>query len=211
MRPTTPTAGPTASNASSMRCHANGLAAILDVVYNHLGPSGNYLSRFGPYFNDRLHTPWGEAVNLNEAGSDEVRRFFLDNAVMWLRDYHFDGLRLDAVHALIDPSAMHFLEELAGRVELLEAELGRRLVVIAESDLNDPRLVRLARGRRLRAGRRSGPTTSTTPCTPCSPASATAITPTSARSGDLAKALARGFVYDGCYSALSRPPPRPAA
>ena len=122
-------------------CHARGLAVILDVVYNHLGPSGNYLARFGPYFTDRYKTPWGDAVNLDGPGSDEVRRFFCDNALMWLRDYHIDGLRLDAVHALIDTSAVHLLEQLASEVEALEASLGRHLLLIAESDLNDPRVV----------------------------------------------------------------------
>jgi maltooligosyltrehalose trehalohydrolase len=123
-------------------CHACGLAVILDVVYNHFGPAGNYVSRFGPYFTDRYRTPWGDAVNLDDAGSDEVRRFFCDNALMWLRDYHFDGLRLDAVHALIDTSACHFLEQLSGEVDTLEAQLGRHLVLVAESDLNDPTLIR---------------------------------------------------------------------
>lgn len=123
-------------------CHGAGLAVVLDVVYNHLGPAGNYLSRFGPYFSGRYHTPWGEAVNLDGPGSREVRRFFCDNALMWLRDYHFDGLRIDAVHAIIDTSAVHFLEQLAGDVRLLETQLGRHLAVIAESDLNDPRVIR---------------------------------------------------------------------
>ncbi len=122
-------------------CHQKGLAVLLDVVYNHLGPSGNYLAVFGPYFTDAYHTPWGEAVNLDRAGSDEVRRFFIDNALMWLRDYHFDGLRIDAVHAIIDSSAIHFLQALAGAVQRLQNALGRHLVVIAESDLNDPRVV----------------------------------------------------------------------
>ena len=123
---------------------------ILDVVYNHLGPAGNYLDRFGPYFTTRYHTPWGQAVNLDGPGSEEVRRFFCDNALMWLRDYHMDGLRLDAVHALIDTSAVHFLEQLAAEVQTLEAQLGRQLVLIAESDLNDPRRGAAARDRRLR-------------------------------------------------------------
>jgi len=123
-------------------CHARGLGVILDVVYNHFGPAGNYLSRFGPYFTRRYNTPWGDAVNLDNAGSDEVRRFFCDNALMWLRDYHFDGLRLDAVHALIDTSACHFLEQLSSEVDTLEAVSGRHLVLIAESDLNDPRVIR---------------------------------------------------------------------
>src|SRR5262249_12610710 len=89
--------------------HARGLAVLLDVVYNHLGPSGNYLARFGPYFTDRYHTPWGDAPNLDGPGSDEVRRFFCDNALQWLRDYHIDGLRIDAVHALLDQSPVHLL------------------------------------------------------------------------------------------------------
>ena len=122
-------------------CHAKGLAIVLDVVYNHFGPSGNYLNQFGPYTTEAYKTPWGSAVNLDRAGSDQVRRFFCDNALMWLRDYHFDGLRLDAVHAFIDRSAVHFLEQLASEVDALASELGRHLVLIAESDLNDPRIV----------------------------------------------------------------------
>jgi maltooligosyltrehalose trehalohydrolase len=122
-------------------CHAAGLAVLLDVVYNHLGPSGNYLGRFGPYFTTKYHTPWGPAVNLDGAGSSEVRRFLCDNALMWLRDYHFDGLRIDAIHAFIDHSAVPFLEQLAGEVKRLQAHLGRSLVLSAESDLNDPRVV----------------------------------------------------------------------
>ena len=122
-------------------CHGAGLAVILDVVYNHLGPAGNYLSEFGPYFTDKYATPWGLAVNLDDAGSDQARRFFLDNALGWLRHYHFDGLRIDAVHALVDTSAVHLLEEMAVEVEALAVELGRNLFLIAESDLNDPRVV----------------------------------------------------------------------
>ena len=123
-------------------CHAHHLAVLLDVVYNHLGPSGNYLGRFAPYFTDRYKTPWGEAVNLDDAGSDEVRRFFCDNALMWLRDYHVDGLRLDAVHTIMDTSAVHFLEQLSVEVDELEVTHGRHLVLIAESDANDPRTIR---------------------------------------------------------------------
>jgi maltooligosyltrehalose trehalohydrolase len=122
-------------------CHARGLAVLLDVVYNHLGPSGNYLAKFGPYFNARRSTPWGPALNFDGPDSGEVRRFFCDNALMWLRDYHFDGLRLDAVHAIVDASARPFLEQLKEEVEGLEACLRRRLVLIPESDLNDPRLL----------------------------------------------------------------------
>jgi maltooligosyltrehalose trehalohydrolase len=122
-------------------CHARSLAVLLDVVYNHLGPDGNYLAKFGPYFTAAHHTPWGDAVNLEDAGSHEVRRFFCDNALMWLRDYHFDGLRLDAVHAWTDRSAINFMEQLATEARALQAQTGRSYVVIAESDLNDPRLV----------------------------------------------------------------------
>lgn len=121
--------------------HAHGLGVLLDVVYNHLGPSGNYLGRFGPYFTNSHHTPWGDAVNFEDAGSHEVRQFFIDNAKMWLRDYHFDGLRLDAVHAYMDRSAINFMEQLATDVRELERETCRSYLVIAESDLNDPRLV----------------------------------------------------------------------
>ncbi|HVF74235.1 MAG TPA: malto-oligosyltrehalose trehalohydrolase [Acidimicrobiales bacterium] len=122
-------------------CHHRGLGVIVDVVYNHLGPAGNFLGTFGPYFTDRYNTPWGDAVNLDGAGSDEVRTFFVDNALMLLRDYHFDALRIDAVHALLDTSAMHLLEEMALAVEALSTRLGRPLFLIAESDLNDPRVV----------------------------------------------------------------------
>jgi len=123
-------------------CHARGLAVVMDVVYNHLGPAGNHLARYGPYFTDRYRTPWGDAVNFDDSGSDEVRAFFVDNALMWLEDYHCDGLRIDAVHAIVDTSACHLLEELAVRVGEKAAVLGRRLFLIAESDLNDPRVVR---------------------------------------------------------------------
>jgi maltooligosyltrehalose trehalohydrolase len=120
-------------------CHVRQLAVIADVVYNHLGPSGNYLNRFAPYFTSHYSTPWGPAMNFDRAGSDEVRRFFCDNALMWLRDYHFDALRLDAVHAILDVSATPFLEQLGAEVRELEKKLGRKLAVTIENDLNDPR------------------------------------------------------------------------
>ncbi|HVA48189.1 MAG TPA: malto-oligosyltrehalose trehalohydrolase [Pirellulales bacterium] len=123
-------------------CHRAGLAVLIDVVYNHLGPAGNYLEEFGPYFSERHFTPWGKAVNFDGPRSDDVRRFFIDNALMWLRDYHADGLRLDAIHAIVDTSAIPFLQQLATEVSALSAHLGRHLVLIAESDLNDPRVVR---------------------------------------------------------------------
>lgn len=119
--------------------HRRGLGVILDVVHNHLGPSGNYLPLFGPYFTDRHRTPWGAAVNLDAPGSDEVRGYLIGSALSWLRDYRIDGLRLDAVHALADDRAVHFLEELAAEVSKLAESTGRPLFLIAESDLNDPR------------------------------------------------------------------------
>ncbi|MFB7470952.1 malto-oligosyltrehalose trehalohydrolase [Kitasatospora sp. NPDC056184] len=119
--------------------HRKGLGVILDVVHNHLGPAGNYLPQFGPYFTDRHHTPWGAAVNLDAPGSDEVRAYLTGSALAWLRDYRIDGLRLDAVHALADDRAVHFLEELAREVDRLAVATNRPLFLIAESDLNDPR------------------------------------------------------------------------
>ena len=184
-------------------CHRRGLAVILDVVYNHLGPAGNYLERFGPYFTERYATPWGQAINFDGPESDEVRRFVCDNALMWLRDYHFDGLRLDAVHALIDSSAMHLLEQLACEVTELEAQSGRHLILIAESDLNDPRIVRSQEigGYGIQAqwsddfhhalhsvltGERDG------------------YYADFGSMADLGKAIERVFVYDGSYSAFRR-------
>ena len=123
-------------------CHARGLGVLLDVVYNHLGPVGNFLSEFGPYFSHRYTTGWGPAFNFDGPGSDEVRRLVVDNALMWIRDYHIDGLRLDAVHTIVDQSPLNVLEQLAREVEELSAQLNRRVFLVAESDANDPRLVR---------------------------------------------------------------------
>jgi maltooligosyltrehalose trehalohydrolase len=184
-------------------CHARGLAVLLDVVYNHLGPEGNYLARFGPYFTDRYRTPWGAAVNLDGPFSDEVRRFVCDNARMWLRDYRLDGLRIDAVHAIHDRSAVHILEQLAQETRALEAELGRPLVLVAESHLNDPRIVASpARGgygidaewnddlhhalHALFTGERAG------------------YYRDFGRIADVAKAIEKVFVHDGTYSAFRR-------
>ena len=133
--------GPAAYQRFVDACHAAGLGVIQDVVYNHLGPSGNYLSQFGPYLSDVHGNTWGSSVNLDGAESDEVRRYIIDNALMWLRDYHVDGLRLDAVHALHDGRATHLLELMAVEVAALGASVGRPLSLIAESDLNDPRLI----------------------------------------------------------------------
>jgi maltooligosyltrehalose trehalohydrolase len=137
--------GPERLKAFIDACHANGLAVALDVVYNHLGPEGNYLVDFGPYFTDRYHTPWGSALNFDGAGSDEVRRFFIENALQWIDEFHVDVLRLDAVHAIIDASARPFLQELADSVHARAESLGREVHLVAESDLGDPRMVRPAR------------------------------------------------------------------
>lgn len=124
-------------------CHGAGLAVVLDVVYNHLGPEGNYLSEFGPYFTDRYQTPWSLAVNFDGPESDHVRRFFLENAEMWLSEFHIDALRLDAVHAIRDFSAVPFLSDLARLADSLGKKWNRNMYLIAESDLNDSRLIRL--------------------------------------------------------------------
>lgn len=136
-----PYGGPAALKRFVDRAHGLGLGVVLDVVHNHLGPSGNHLPRFGPYFTDTHTTPWGSAVNLDAPGSDEVRAFLLGSALAWLRDYRLDGLRLDAVHALYDTRACHFLEELSAAVDALAAEVDRPLFLIAESDLNNPRFI----------------------------------------------------------------------
>ncbi|MGW3631394.1 malto-oligosyltrehalose trehalohydrolase [Streptomyces sp. NPDC005122] len=136
-----PYGGPEALKRFVDRAHELGLGVVLDVVHNHLGPSGNHLPAFGPYFTDTHQTPWGSAVNLDAPGSDEVRAYLVGSALAWLRDYRLDGLRLDAVHALRDTRALHFLEELSTAVDTLAADLGRPLFLIAESDLNDPRLI----------------------------------------------------------------------
>ena len=191
--------GPEALKRFVNACHGHGLAVLLDVVYNHLGPSGNYLGKFGPYFTHLHNTPWGDAVNLEDAGSHEVRRFFCDNALMWLRDYHFDGLRLDAVHAYMDRSAIHFMEQLSTEVRALEAETGKRYAVIAESDLNDPRLVKApeADGYGMDAQwsddfHHSLVTVLTGDCSGYYSDFGTIA--------DLAKSLKSAFVYDGIYA-----------
>ncbi|HEX4442899.1 MAG TPA: malto-oligosyltrehalose trehalohydrolase [Galbitalea sp.] len=179
-------------------CHSRGLAVLQDVVYNHLGPSGNYLPRFGPYLTDANANTWGASVNLEES---EVRRYILDNAAMWMRDYHADGLRLDAVHALVDPSPKHLLQELGEETDALSAFLGRPLTLIAESDLNDPKLIlpREAGGYGLTAQwsddyhhaihvALTGETTG--------------YYADFASLGALAKTATRGFFHDGTYSSF---------
>ncbi|HYJ76821.1 MAG TPA: malto-oligosyltrehalose trehalohydrolase [Kineosporiaceae bacterium] len=136
-----PYGGPAALQRFVDAAHAKGLAVCLDVVYNHLGPSGNYLASFGPYFTGKHSTPWGDAVNLDDEGSEHVRRWIVDNALRWFRDFHVDALRLDAVHALVDESARHLLAQLSDETAALSDELGRPLSLVAESDLNDPRMI----------------------------------------------------------------------
>ncbi|MDT0676860.1 malto-oligosyltrehalose trehalohydrolase [Autumnicola musiva] len=122
-------------------CHAKGIAVILDAVYNHMGPEGNYLSEFGPYFTEKYKTPWGKAINFDDPFSDHVRNFFLQSAIMWLEEYHFDGLRLDAIHEIIDRGAKHLLRDLSEQVDNLEKKSDRKYVLIAESDLNDVKII----------------------------------------------------------------------
>jgi maltooligosyltrehalose trehalohydrolase len=190
--------GPAAYQRFVDAAHARGLAVLQDVVYNHLGPSGNYLPQFGPYLTDASANSWGASVNLDEP---EVRRYILDNAAMWLRDYHVDGLRLDAVHALVDPSPKHILQELAEETDALSAFVGRPLTLIAESDLNDPRLIlpREAGGYGLTAQwsddyhhslhvALTGETTG--------------YYEDFASLGALAKTATRGFFHDGTYSSF---------
>lgn len=134
--------GPDALRRFVAECHARTLAVVLDVVYNHFGPEGNYLREFGHYFSRQYQTPWGEAVNFDGPGSDDVRRFFIENALYWIHEFEIDALRLDAVHAIYDRSANPFLRQLAAAVRASSHRLGRRIYAIPESDLNDPQLVR---------------------------------------------------------------------
>lgn len=122
-------------------CHAKGIAVVLDVVYNHFGPEGNYFREFGPYFTDKHCTPWGDAINFDDDHCEGVRRYFIENVLMWFRDFHLDALRLDAVHAIVDFGAIHILREIREHVDQLMATTGRRHYLIVESDLNDPRLI----------------------------------------------------------------------
>jgi maltooligosyltrehalose trehalohydrolase len=123
-------------------CHGKGIAVVLDVVYNHLGPEGNYLWDFGPYFTDKYKTPWGWAINYDDAYSNEVRNYFIENALHWFGRYHIDALRIDAIHGITDMSAVPFLQELARRVEAFSTEKRKKFYLIAESDLNDARVIR---------------------------------------------------------------------
>ena len=136
--------GPAALKRLVNACHQQGLAVVLDVVYNHLGPEGNYFGDFAPYFTSDYQTPWGDALNFDGGGSDEVRRYFLANALQWVDEFHIDALRLDAVHAIVDPSARPFLHQLADAVHHRARHLGREIHLIAESDRNDSNVIRTA-------------------------------------------------------------------
>lgn len=185
-------------------CHLHGIAVIVDVVYNHFGPVGNHTGKFGPYVTADHHTPWGGAVNLEGAGSDQVRRFFLDNARMWLRDYHADGLRLDATHAFVDRSALHFLEQLAAEVEALSRTLGRRLVLIAESDLNDPRVVTPLEAHGYGMDAQTNDDFHHALFTVLHDEPSQGYYDDFGSIAHLAKSLTRAFVYDGIYSSYRR-------
>ncbi len=180
-------------------CHQRGIAVLLDVVYNHLGPEGNYLSQFAPYFTDKYRTPWGSALNFDGEHSDKVRNYFLQNALYWLREFHFDGFRLDAIHEIYDQSAYPFLQELADAVRDFAEQRNRRIHLIAETNLNDPKIIRPKELggfgmdaqwnddfhhslRVLLTGERAG------------------YYADYGNVSDLAKALSEGFVYSGQYS-----------
>ncbi|WP_156725443.1 malto-oligosyltrehalose trehalohydrolase [Streptomyces apocyni] len=201
-----PYGGPEALKRFVDRAHELGIGVVLDVVHNHLGPSGNHLPAFGPYFTDTHQTPWGAAVNLDAPGSDEVRAYLIGSALAWLREYRIDGLRLDAVHALRDTRAQHFLEELSAAVDALADEVGRPLFLIGESDLGDPRVITpRARGGQGGLGLHAQANDD------FHHALHTALTGESqgyyedfarAPLAALAKTLSRGFFHDGTYSSF---------
>ncbi|CAM3325762.1 Malto-oligosyltrehalose trehalohydrolase [Arthrobacter ulcerisalmonis] len=193
--------GPAAYQRFVDAAHAAGLGVIQDVVYNHLGPSGNYLPRFGPYLKQGDATTWGDSVNLDGPGSDVVRDYILDNAALWLRDYHVDGLRLDAVHALKDERAVHILEDLAALGDTIAAETGLPRTLIAESDLNNPRLMypRSTNGYGL-AGQWSDDFHHAVHVSVSG--ETTGYYSDFASLGVLAKVLKDGFLHDGSYSSF---------
>jgi maltooligosyltrehalose trehalohydrolase len=199
-----PYGGPEALKRFVDAAHGKGLAVLLDVVYNHLGPSGNYTGKFGPYITESHHTPWGGAVNLEAAWAGEVRRFFCDNALMWMRDFHLDGLRLDAVHAYVDRSAIHFLEQLAAETKALEAQLARPLVLIAESDLNDPRVVTSRDAGGFGIDAQWSDDFHHALFAALAPGPEGGYYSDFGRIGQIAKALENTFVYDGVYSRYRR-------
>lgn len=191
--------GPEGLKKLVQACHASGLAVCLDVVYNHLGPEGNYLNDFGPFFTGRYKTPWGKAVNFDGPSSKPVRTFFVQNALYWLKEFHIDALRLDAVHAIFDSSSKHILREIKEEVQKLSRKSGRPLYVIAESDLNDSILIRPQKNK--------GYGLDAQWCDDFHHALHTVLTEEQngyyldyGRVKDLAKSLQKGYVYDGIYS-----------
>jgi maltooligosyltrehalose trehalohydrolase len=181
------------------QCHGKGIAVILDVVFNHMGPEGNYLRDYGPYFTDRYKTPWGDAINFDGPHSNEVRRFFIENALYWFENYHIDALRIDAVHGIFDISAKHFLRELAETVEKYSLDKGRKYFLIAESDLNDIRIIQ--------HGERGGYGLDGHWCDDFHHSLHTLLTEETTGyyidfgdTGHLTKSLREGFVYSGQYS-----------
>jgi maltooligosyltrehalose trehalohydrolase len=184
-------------------CHREGLAFVLDVVYNHLGPEGNYLGEYAPVFSSAYRSPWGDALNFDGEESDGVRRYFIENALYWLTEYHVDALRLDAVHSIIDNSPRHVLEELAGEFHARAREMGRDAFLIAESDLNDVRVIK--------APEEGGYGIDAQWSDDFHHSLHTLLTKTDrgyfadfGRLEDLAKAVGEGFVYDGRRSAYRR-------
>ncbi|WP_263358036.1 malto-oligosyltrehalose trehalohydrolase [Acidicapsa ligni] len=192
--------GPDALKRFVDAAHGKGLSLLLDVVYNHFGPVGNYTGKFGPYLVEAHQTPWGGAVNFEDSGADQVRRFFCDNALMWMRDFHIDGLRLDAVHGFVDRSAIHFLEQLSIEVEALETTLARRLVLIAESDLNDPRVITPREANGLGMDAQWNDDFHHALFAALNPEEADGYYADFGELSQLAKTLERNFVYDGIYS-----------
>jgi maltooligosyltrehalose trehalohydrolase len=199
-----PYGGPDAMKRFVNAAHEKSLAVLLDVVYNHFGPVGNYTGNFGPYLVDSHRTPWGGAVNLEDSDANQVRRFFCDNALMWMRDFHVDGLRLDAVHAFVDRSAIHFLEQLAAEVETLSATVARPLTLIAESDLNDPRVVTPREAGGLGMDAQWSDDFHHALFAVLTPEPEKGYYADFGELAQLAKALEQNFVYDGIYSKYRR-------
>ena len=184
-------------------CHGAGLAVCLDVVYNHLGPEGNYLNDFGPYFTKKYHTPWGDAINYDDRESDRVRGFFIENALYWVTEYHIDALRLDAIHGIFDSSARHILEELNDAVQERARSLGRTVLVIAESDLNDSRTIRPKKqGGYGLSGQWNDDFHHAVHS--CLTGERHGYYEDFGRLDDIAKAIKEGFIYDGKYSSFRK-------
>jgi len=191
--------GPSGLKSLVNAAHSEGLAVVLDVVYNHLGPEGNYLAEFAPFFTERYRTPWGAAINFDGPGSDGVRRFFIDNAIYWLTEYHIDALRIDAIHGIFDFGARHFLAELRDHFHEEAQRLGRRAFLIAESDLNDVRVIqRSEKGGYALDGQWHDEFHHT--LVSMLTGARRGFLGDFGRLGQIRKAITEGFVYDGIYS-----------